>query len=112
MVLGCLVLAVWSTAPDRGCDRIAVAISSFYQQNPDFLRRQQKSCVLSYFYWNKKMCEDTTHTRYTPPMRDKWTTKSSESPFISKREQKVLQYLSHQILRHIHRVVNIDERKN
>jgi hypothetical protein len=26
--------------------------------------------------------------------------------------QKVLQYLSHQILRHMHGVLNVDERKN
>jgi hypothetical protein len=36
----------------------------------------------------------------------------TQSLFSSKKwTQKVLQYLSHQILRHMHRVLNVDERK-
>jgi hypothetical protein len=31
---------------------------------------------------------------------------------VQKGTQKVLQYLSHQILRHMHGVLNVDERKN
>ena len=70
VVLGWLVLPVWSTAPDRGCDRIAVALSSLPAESGFPAAAAEELCALL-FIGTKNVCEDTTHTQNTPPMRDK-----------------------------------------
>jgi hypothetical protein len=53
MVLGWLVLPVWSSAHDRGCDRIAVAISSLPAESGFPAAAAEELCALLYLLEQK-----------------------------------------------------------